>query len=304
MATWNGPGAGTFEGEPLGTTDAGTTDETFKALKQEVRERGAVEHDWSDATVSTNPKGTNDDGRHRLGSARAFFQTTAPTVLTVVDQLGSNTLDDGRLWVDSDDENILRVRDQGAAAWEAVGIVSLDNAGDVDLTTTAPTTGDQLQYNGSDWIPVSPEVQFVRVSAPQVFSRGAALAAVTDLTAAITVPATGRYYLRASVKLAGDTNSAIGAHMTVIARLMLDINGGGAKEVDRSGNATRDGSYNPYISLSLVDLVAPAVAGSVYTYTVEAQSVNTLSSGEHFEAQGASTTSTILLELVPYTNPV
>ena len=35
-------------------------------------------------------------------------------------------------------------------------VASLDDIGDVDLTTTAPTNGDTLEWNGTNWIPVAP----------------------------------------------------------------------------------------------------------------------------------------------------
>ncbi len=88
-----------------------------------VRERGLVEHDWPGSSVSA---GFGQTGRHNPGSARAFFQTAAPTALRRPDggahpgDTNSNTaLDDGRMWFDSDAGYKLYVRDQsGGPAWE------------------------------------------------------------------------------------------------------------------------------------------------------------------------------------------
>jgi hypothetical protein len=35
-------------------------------------------------------------------------------------------------------------------------VASLDDIGDVDLTTTAPNSGDTIEWNGTNWIPVTP----------------------------------------------------------------------------------------------------------------------------------------------------
>ena len=115
--TWTGAG---FENSPLGSDPFAAGALKIRQLKAEIRARAAVEHQWGD-TDSTN----DDNGLHRLGSARCFIGASAPTVLveSMTDYnnaggAGEGTLGDpatnsaagatddvghGRCWFDSDD---------------------------------------------------------------------------------------------------------------------------------------------------------------------------------------------------------
>ena len=135
MATWDW--SSNFEGPTPGSqidtvddTDLGSDlDEIINQRMKAIRERANVEHDWSDSSIDG---AYSELGRHNPGSARAFFGTTAPTTLwkpdgtAGADTAGTPGLDDGRLWVDSDDNNRLYVRD--AAAWELVNPAELYTA--------------------------------------------------------------------------------------------------------------------------------------------------------------------------------
>jgi len=111
-----------------------TIDDHIRQTRQQVRKRMGVEHHFGDGD------GTADDnGMHRLGSAKCYFQATAPTSLndsqtsadialydntTETEYTGSKDLNDlannaashlendvgtGRCWIDSDDNNQLYI---------------------------------------------------------------------------------------------------------------------------------------------------------------------------------------------------
>jgi hypothetical protein len=109
--------AAVFEAQqPLGSDPINQVDDHLRVLKEEVRRRADVEHHWG--TVSD----ADDDGLHRLGSARCFYASSAPTVLdggavtydnTAIPGSASGTLSDnnpagaevlglGRCWIDTD----------------------------------------------------------------------------------------------------------------------------------------------------------------------------------------------------------
>ncbi len=134
-----------FEGE-------GDTDTTVEELpdftnetRRETGDRGETELCWgtfdaegchaNDETDST----VTDSGRSREGSARVFMEDDAPTALHALDQDGSATLDQGRLWVESDStpDNLLQVYDTS-------------QFDDVHVRSTAVQQGSfNLVYNGS-----------------------------------------------------------------------------------------------------------------------------------------------------------
>ena len=102
----------TWEGRPAGTELASDLDLFIQEFKDEVGDRGSVE--------SIYGVGSNDNGLHRLGSARAFLQNAAPTdmlgvggynstagafvgtVLTTNEPNGTVDQGTARLWVDAD----------------------------------------------------------------------------------------------------------------------------------------------------------------------------------------------------------
>ncbi len=93
---------------PADTAAAGGGNEEIISVKQAYQERLAREHELDPTEVSPQPL----HGRHRLGSARAYLQASAPT--TKPDGVALDSNDSGRLWIDSDD-GLLKYRT--ASAW-------------------------------------------------------------------------------------------------------------------------------------------------------------------------------------------
>jgi len=102
--TWNTA----FEAYPASSSSPGNGDDALRETRSETRQRMDQEHVWLD-TASAGAT------IHREGSARSYYQPTAPTLrpdgLTALD-----TNDDGRIWVDSD-TNLMYV--WTGAAWSA-----------------------------------------------------------------------------------------------------------------------------------------------------------------------------------------
>lgn len=148
-------GSATVTGAISDSTQAAQIDDHITADRQEIRYREEVEHCFGPNTQGCYASGgggsqTEDHGRHREGSARAFMQSSAPTGLVRADYDntarasgdGVTDLDDGRLFVDSD-TNQLQVYDESAAAWENVSVGSLVGGGDILQGSF------NLLYNGS-----------------------------------------------------------------------------------------------------------------------------------------------------------
>ena len=126
---WN---AGTFETSPANGDQASAGAGKIRDTRIEVRQRMDVEHNIGDADGDDD-----DNGLHRHGSARAFLQDSAPTVLKGVTDPDTQTLfpdydntggtgegdlddpatnsasqaeddvGDGRIWFDANDSNKL-----------------------------------------------------------------------------------------------------------------------------------------------------------------------------------------------------
>ena len=98
----------TWENDPDNTDSVSLGDDHLRQLKQELSDRLDVEHD-----ISTHSGGTDvaDTGRHREGAARAFMAATVPSAIDVADDDSSTAIDDGRMWFDDDNENMLQVAD-------------------------------------------------------------------------------------------------------------------------------------------------------------------------------------------------
>lgn len=312
MATRNWTGS--YENSP-GDSDAVSQGATrIREGRLDNRERATTEHQWDDGSVGgkpneAGPPAGNNSGRHREGSGRAFVTAGGePATLGNTDANGVNTLDQGRVNFQSDDDYLLKVYDGG---WQdaKVAKAATIESDDVDLTTTAPTTGDILQYNGSQWIPVSPEVRSATVTAPQTITRGAGWTVVTGLTATVVVPATGRYYIKVMAKASGQipTTGGKGIVQEVQAKLILTKDADPAVDVDFSGNAAYQNTtnYQSQNSMSLHSVVVPADSGSTYVYTVQAQAFDLpiAGQGSHWEAQGGDHQSQIIVELIPFNNP-
>lgn len=119
--TWNA----SFDAAPDGSTVAANTlDTVTSTFKQAIRERMAIEHDF---VVGD----TANQGKHLAGSAKAFYQSAAPTTSPGGDALGSE--DAGRVWIDSDDGTV--------DYW--------DGSAFQDITTPASTTTQGIIETGS-----------------------------------------------------------------------------------------------------------------------------------------------------------
>ncbi len=89
--TWDS----TFEAAPAATDSPKGGDDKIRQLKVAARER--LEREHIGGTSETN----STHGWHREGSARGYYQATAPTTRPDgVTALG--TSDEGRIWIDSD----------------------------------------------------------------------------------------------------------------------------------------------------------------------------------------------------------
>lgn len=127
--TWDTTREGTTStstGAITNSTNAGQIDDHIRADRQEVRYRAETEHCFGPTGTGRceDGTGTEDNGRHRAGSARCFFQSSAPTTLPIADydasarasQDGSNALDYGRCWLDNDSMT-LYIYDLANTAW-------------------------------------------------------------------------------------------------------------------------------------------------------------------------------------------
>lgn len=104
--TWNT----TFDAAPAGGDDLSLGDDKIRETRRATRERGEREHLW--ASTDTNSK----HGWHREGSARAFVADTEPSAYNDPDGTaigGDATLDQGRLFFDSEASYLPRVYDGG-----------------------------------------------------------------------------------------------------------------------------------------------------------------------------------------------
>lgn len=114
-------------------------------VKQQVATHLNTEH--TDYVSGTNEG--NSGVQHRLGSAMPYYQATAPTV-----RPGDGTIsltaavDDGRLWVDSDDNVLYVLVDGDEPTWETVEIAG--GVGGADVVLLAGRSGGQTIEGGTD----------------------------------------------------------------------------------------------------------------------------------------------------------
>lgn len=145
-----------FETNPANTDSVSQADDHMRQMKLEIRDRLEGEHDFAELGNVTT-----DTGRHLEGSARAFRQTTAPTVggaitdacLAEADYDGNRGCDDGRLWVDSDGPD-----NTGSTADDNALYVSVDSDsdGDADSWAAIPSllpTNSIILWDASDSCP-------------------------------------------------------------------------------------------------------------------------------------------------------
>lgn len=101
------------EGSPIITEPRRSGAAEILSLRKAVRQRMSKEHD----TLAASSAG----GEHKAGSAKAYHQSTAPTLRP--DGTTSLSADDaGRLWVDSDDDKLYK---WNGTAWEDLKAVAL-----------------------------------------------------------------------------------------------------------------------------------------------------------------------------------
>ena len=125
MATWNAA----WMLLPKNSQSPTEADDSVRAVKSEVERRIRNEHDtFSDATGGTQAA----DWRHKEGSARAWFEDAEPANAPSTGALAS-----GHLWVDSNNQNVLRVYDDVAVAFEPIGVV----VAAVDADPGSPVAG-------------------------------------------------------------------------------------------------------------------------------------------------------------------
>ena len=132
MATWDLA----YEAIPAGTDSPTAGDDNMRDMKLEERQRLDQEHVWLN-TASTG------ETVHREGSARVYFDNTEPTLRPDgVTSLDVN--DDGRIWIDSNNSNLLTVYDGTAGAFENINVAT------ATLATTATTATHVADQGGGN----------------------------------------------------------------------------------------------------------------------------------------------------------
>lgn len=100
MATWDDAG---YNNEPRDTSSPKAGDDAIRSTRKEVYERAGNEH--TNDGDSESDGGRLKDWNHKQGSAKVFYQSSAPTLRPN----GSTSLDDddaGRLWIDTDTDQL------------------------------------------------------------------------------------------------------------------------------------------------------------------------------------------------------
>ena len=127
------PWDASFIGTPTNTESVSGGNEEIQDTRKETANRGNTEHAWNSTSIDSEPV---DTGRHREGSARAFYEAASPTTLKTADYVpststnpnnGSNALDAGRLWVDSDTKQLF-VNTAAGVNWSTVTTVPVSGA--------------------------------------------------------------------------------------------------------------------------------------------------------------------------------
>lgn len=126
MSTWNAA----YMLLPLGSASPTGGDDAIRDVKSEVSQRMNQEHVWLN-TASTGAT------VHRAGSGMAYLQAAEPTLrpdgVTALD-----SSDNGRLWIDSNDDNALYV--WNATEFQTVGLTG--NVTDLTVTNDASVGND------------------------------------------------------------------------------------------------------------------------------------------------------------------
>jgi hypothetical protein len=235
-----------WEGEPANTDQVSSGDDEIVELKVTIRENIVPEHDMGDAA------GYADSGRHNPGSARAYFQAAAPTFIqrpnnaTQNDKNGSNALDAGRLWVDSDADNKLYAYD---AAWEAV-------------SAHPAILFDRAAYSGA-------LVALLAAGVPGDLAALVGGSGATANIAMVTVPAEGVYNVHVTARVTIENTGAAVREAQV--DLMQDIAAAGYAVVD-TVDFNLDDTLGNVATGNLEWYVEGATNGSAYSYKLQGES--------------------------------
>jgi hypothetical protein len=165
--TWNTA----FELTPSDTDNPGEGDDRLREGKSETRKRADQEHAWL-GTASTG------ETVHREGSARAYYQTTAPTLRPdALTALGAS--DDGRIWVDSNAGNDLNT--WTGSAWAGVGMNSIVDQGGGTHLKLAVLDIDDWNMDSTASVDVAHELTLSTIRSIEVTIRDDTGAEIRDL---------------------------------------------------------------------------------------------------------------------------
>ncbi len=228
-ATWNSA----FETTPSNTENISLGAQRIRETRNEARLRLDAEHDFGTFTG-----GNTDTGRQRLGSARPFYQASAPTLLGATDALGSAALDSARLWIDSDDAGM-------------------------------------KHYNGSAWVPtaamVAPTVATATDASSFTCAAGAGATDWSGGVVSVAVPASGTYHAyifgyQTMERTAAFTSSGL----TYIMNIMQDPGTGVYASVGQASQivptSTTGGAR---MSLSSHNITTGLTNGLTYNYKIQ-----------------------------------
>jgi hypothetical protein len=276
------PWDATFNTTPTFADLVSDGDNDIERTRSTVQSVLQVEHDCG--TVDAQHL---DTGRHKTGSARAYFQAAAPAdllehydsggggawlpVTTQNDRAGSSDLDNGRLWVDWDDcQPYVREQEQTAAAWTPLNA----NEGTPNPTwislwprtwteTDAATTAAQRNVAGAE--------TREEVAGGLVGPTPGGIANVLGVT--VVIPNDGRSYqvaISAHCRYVSTNNTAGGFCL-----VEEDLSGGGPTDVDWSyvqgphANATAGEATLHYVDEAPTN-------GETYYYYVEFTAMSAL----------------------------
>ena len=134
MATWDA----NFEASPDGDDNPGQGDDKIREFKLEVRKRIGNEHGDYVNTAGGADGSQSADWVHKKGSARAYYQSDAPT-LRPDGQTSIGTNDAGRVWVSNGGNSPIMV--WTGSAWTSTAITFKDTKHNSNLACKILTGG-------------------------------------------------------------------------------------------------------------------------------------------------------------------
>jgi len=235
----------TWQAASSDATTIGSTDDIQNETKLFVQERGVVEHDWGAVSLGS---GLSDTGRHKPGAARAFYQNTTPQRLRLFDNSGEDPAsgadlgsdDDGRLWVNFDANNKLRV--WNGSAWG-------------DVAAVPPWPG---------------EIDVTSVDASAIAASTYVTLASWSSTPRLITPAEGQW--RAIITARVYITNSTGSNDRLCRVELRD--GTSILDVDEQTIRSNDGGNDGYTAFNL-NCTFAAVASTTYTFDVRAQTSGT-----------------------------